>query len=247
MGKTIYDDFILAATSGLIPGYIGDTKFGHNDSIGTTQQTLWDGVGNYVYLDPGVTDKLSITSSNIADVDLVIEVTGQDLNNHEFTEIVTLDGANPTTTPVVTLNNFHRAYRAEVISPRINAGDISLISDAAGTPTLAIITAGEGQTQMALYTVPKGKTLLIHSAVATIQGAKIGTFRAKTRRPGMADFVTKRLYDVAAGPPAPIPVNAMVPEIYDYEVTAITDLSTAGFSVNILTVLIDNDRLIGRR
>ena len=246
MSESLYDKFELATLLGLVPGYIADTKFGSNASIGTVQETIWDGGGLYVYLGPGVSDTLNITSSNIGDVNLVIRITGQDISNVEFAEIVTLDAADPTTTPVTTAGKFHRVYRVEVISPRINLGLISVISNAVGTPSLAFVNIGEGQSQMALYTVPRGKTLLVRSAVATIQGNKIGTFRAKIRSPLMEDFVTKRIYDVSAGPASAIPVSAVIPETFDYEITAVTDLSTAGFSVNLFTVLIDNDILLGR-
>jgi len=246
MAESLYDKFEIATLLGLVPGYIADTKFGRNASIGTVQETIWDGGGLYTYLGHGVSDTLNVTSGSILDVNLVIRITGQDVSNVEFSEMVTLDATNPTTTPVVTIGKFHRVYKAEVISPRINAGLISIISNAVGTPALAFISIGEGRTQMALYTVPRGKTLIIKDAIATIQGSKIGTVRARTRSPLMSGFVTQRVYDISAGVPPRTPINAVIPERHDYELTAVTALSTAGFSVNLFTILIDNDVLIGR-
>ena len=40
-------------------------------------------------------------------------------------------------------------------------------------------------------------------------------------------------------------VQSVVPEKTDYELTAVTDVSSAGISANVLYMLIDNDRVRG--
>jgi hypothetical protein len=64
-------------------------------------------------------------------------------------------------TPVNTVNTYTRIYRMYVNEPcgtdRVNAGDITATAATDGTVT-ACIKAGDGQTLMAIYTIPAGHT-----------------------------------------------------------------------------------------
>lgn len=245
MANSVYDDFPLSVLLGLVPGYYRDTKFGRNAGFGTTQETLWSKGGAYVYLDQGVSDTIGVISDNVADAGLTITVRGMDTNYIEFEEEITLDAVDPVNVPAISARKYHRGYRSEVIGPRINAGNISGISNAAGNPTLIYIDAGEGQTQMLLFTVPADKTCILLQAAATVEATKVVLFRAKTRAPGRP-FITKRPYDGSAGSITSFFVASRIPEKYDYEVTAESNLSTAGASVNVDYLFIDNDKLIGK-
>lgn len=243
MAKTAYDDFISAVALGLVPGYTLDTKFGRNPLVSTTQETIRNLGGTMPYLDPGVSAPLSVVSDNVDDAGKTITLTGLDDSYNPQVVTATLDATDPTTTPVLTDVSFHRFFRAGMI-PQVNTGIITISSTAPGTPVFETIAAGEGQTLMALFTVPSGKTAYIIKAFATIEGTKIATLRAKTRLPG-EDFRTKRIYDLSASLPSDIFVQSAIPEKTDYELTAVTDVPSAGISANVLYMIIDNS-VIGR-
>lgn len=245
MSRTAYDDFLTAVILGLVPGYRADNKFGRNPSIGSTRETVWDAGGLYQYLAPGVSGPVEITSDDIADAGKNIQIIGLNSSYIEQSEILQLDATDPTTTPVTSTLSYHRQFRTIMSIPDINVGNITVTSTAGATPVMSQITAGEGQSLMALFTVPAGKTVYIPKGLATIEGQKIGTIYAQTRTPGN-DFATRRVYDVSAGPPANVFVESVLEEKTDYELRAVTDVSASPISATVFYIVIDNDRLIGK-
>lgn len=125
-------------------------KFGYNSAVGTSFETVWDGNNVYTYIETAGT--AVATSSNAATDDTaVIEVSGLDANYNEVSEQIIVGG-------VAGAVEFYRVFRAVLIShptADTNAGDITITVD---TKDAAIITAGYGQTLMALYTIPAGRT-----------------------------------------------------------------------------------------
>lgn len=132
-------------------------KFGFNSAITTDEETVWDGGGIYSY--PSSAGVATIVSSSTAD-DISgtgaqkITIEGLDANYRVQIVEVEMDGA----TNVATTESFIRVYRAFVSqagSGKVNAGNITI---SIGGAVRAQISADQGQTLMAVYTIPSGFT-----------------------------------------------------------------------------------------
>ena len=132
-------------------------KFGFNAAITTDEETVWDAGGVYSY--PSSAGVATVVSSSTAD-DLVgtgaqkVKIEGLDANYNAQIVEVEMDG----TTNVSTTETFIRVYRAYVSqagSGKVNAGNITI---SIGGSVRAQISANQGQTLMAVYTVPAGFT-----------------------------------------------------------------------------------------
>lgn len=180
-------DFYFDVASGNIPGLSSINKFGHNPAVATGGEDVWSGGGTYAFY-PDTARTMEIVSDSAADSiggvgALTVIVYGLDSNWLEISDTVTMEG----TTEVLLTNKYIRMYRAVVItagSYEINKGDIS-IRDTSDTPIGAYITADDGQTQQAIYTVPAGKSAyFIKGYVAMQNDDKNGedaAFRWKAR------------------------------------------------------------------
>lgn len=130
-------------------------KFGYNTSVGSSYETITDlGTNNL----PTSAAVVSVVSASTADDDgstgaEKVEIQGLDANFNLQTEIVTMNGQSA----VTTTNTFIRVFRMRVTeagSGGVNAGNITASISASD---VARINANEGQTLMAVYTVPAGK------------------------------------------------------------------------------------------
>lgn len=152
-------DFHTEVSKGLVPKHSFIHKFGHNLEIDTNSapETIWSAGGLYVF--PSSADTLKIISSDFDDNGtgttgaLTIKVQGLDANYDAIEEDFTLNGQ----TAVTGNKEFLRVYRAFVTSAgssEYNEGVIT-INNSDDTLTLATIPAEGGQTQMAVYTIPR--------------------------------------------------------------------------------------------
>jgi len=157
--NSIPKDYYLEVAKGNVAGASKVNKFGHNPTA-TSGDDIWGGGGVYVFF-PDTARTMEILSTSALDDEgstgaIQVRVKGLDSNWLEIEETVTMNG----TTPVSLTNKFVRMYRAfvlEVGSAETNEGDITV--EIVGTDTAAIfISADEGQTQHAIYTVPEDKT-----------------------------------------------------------------------------------------
>lgn len=153
----------IQLADGDIEGVSHIEKFGMNLDVDINKETIWDGGGIYTYIETAET--LTATSSDPAD-----NPTGTGANNIEIQGMnqageVVIETINVGAT---TTGEFKRVFRVRVISTGssgVNEGTISVTSDDTST-VLAIIgvdgtginAAGRGQTFMAQYTIPTGKT-----------------------------------------------------------------------------------------
>ncbi len=160
-GSVLSNDPMLDIARGAITGLSKVNKFGRNNDIdtGTTPEDIWSHGGEWVA--PTAARVHTITSDDSADTSggtglRTINITGLNSDWEEINENVTLNG----TTGVGTANAYVRIYRMYGLtagSTGTNEGDIIATAAVDGTVT-AEIPAGKGQTLMALYTVPAGKT-----------------------------------------------------------------------------------------
>lgn len=152
-------DFYTEVSKGLVPKHSLVHKFGHNLDIDTTSdpETMWSAGGLYSF--PSSADTLKIVSNDVDDNGtgttgaLTITVQGLDTNYDVISEDFTLNGQ----AAVTGSKQFLRVYRAFVTSAgssEHNEGVIT-INNSDDSLTLATIPAEHGQTQMAIYTIPR--------------------------------------------------------------------------------------------
>lgn len=130
-------------------------KFGYNSAVGTSYETITDLGNNNLPTSAAV---VSVVSASSADDEgstgaEKVEIQGLDANYNPQIEEVTMNG----TSAVTTTNTFIRVFRMRVTQAgtgEINAGNITA---SIGGSDVARILADQGQTLMAVYTVPKGK------------------------------------------------------------------------------------------
>lgn len=132
-------------------GLIVDTshinKFGFTGSDANGTATVWDNNGTTAIYPYPAAGTVTVTSSNaVADDGKVVEVQGLDANYNELVEELVVGGAGSSTP-------FLRVFRARMVEST-NTGKISMTQ---GATVAAAILAGNGQTLMAVYTVPAGK------------------------------------------------------------------------------------------
>lgn len=188
-GRFASDDisnFYLEAARGRIDGVRVVHKFGLAESIDTADGVvdIWDGVAAdvggkitpYNWIDDGAID-LQISSSSALDVGTEISGQGLDANWDLAEGSVILNGQTPV--PIGLQRN--RIFRAFNSGPTEHAGVI-YVSDLGTATTLGIpddsskvrliIHPESQQTQMALYTVPRGHEMYITHGWANV--ARVG-------------------------------------------------------------------------
>ena len=160
-GSTVGDiPFYLAVQQGKVPGYSMINKFGYNSSIGSGAfETIWETGNNYPWQSSAVTvDVVSDdTNDDVAGTGArTLRIQGLDGSYNLAEETVDMDG----TTTVTTTQTFLRVFRMSVEtagSSGNNEGTIT-VTYTGGSDVAATISAGNGQTLMALYTIPAGYT-----------------------------------------------------------------------------------------
>ena len=183
-------DFYLSVAKGDFTGYSNVSKFGINSTVGSGGfESIWEGSNAYPW--PTAAATLSVVSASANDASggtgaRTVEIQGLDSSWNLLTETITMNGL----TPVVTTGSFLRVFRARVVtagSLKSNAAEITMSS---GGTTLAYITydtIGMGQTLMALYTIPNGKTGYIINLNVSSSKDSEHRFRFMTRDNAVTD------------------------------------------------------------
>jgi len=160
-------DVNLLIPYGCYEGISCINKFGRNSAVasGGTEE-IWDGSAAYVFPATALMTKLSQTVNQAALTSDVVEIQGLDANWELVTQDVALDGTNTTTavdlgTPLI------RAFRMEVQTNVVTDSPIRLHNDAENQD-YAIISVGNNQTLMAIYTVPAGKRAYLTRYYASV-------------------------------------------------------------------------------
>ena len=176
-------EFTLAVNMGLVPGWEpGLDKFGMNPLVApsTDPEDLWEGGGMYNFSDDGVSDIDTLSSSDVSDVGQLIKIRGilsSDISiqgekigwsiTNGQNKVLIFDNQNLTGDPI----KFWRVSRKENEANAGGelAGSLYCYVDGAitaGVPDVAstirsIILNGNNQTQMTIFTVPRGKVGLL--------------------------------------------------------------------------------------
>lgn len=179
-------DYHTEIARGNVAGQSSIFKFGRSEAITSTESVIWDGGGDYTFLDNA--EKMTIVSTSTDDTfggsgawNLLIQ--GLDENYTEITEVINLSG----TTEVNTTQEFLRLNRMLVINSGTNSPTTDAnqgIVSATGSETSILqaqIKVNNGQTLMAIFTTPAGKTGYVTGlSLSTGQGKQV-FYRAKIR------------------------------------------------------------------
>lgn len=199
MGRSQYfEDQRVQISDGVMLNVDAINKFGYNESVGSSYEVVSD-LGSAHY--PTSAATVSIVSASTADTAAgtgarTVEIQGLDGNYEELTEVVTMNG----TAAVSTTASFIRVFRMRVVtagSGETNAGNITATIGS----NVARILAGQGQTLMAIYTVPKGKTAFFMKFQGSISKSQEGAFQLRSRVPfaaGNGAFNVKGLWGTFA-------------------------------------------------
>lgn len=161
-GALQVEDRMLSIAEGDVTGHSLMLKFGRNPDIdAAAAEDVWEGGGNYTF--DTTAQSLEILSSD-ADDDgdpagtgaRTVTVIGLDADYLPKTETVTMNG----TTAVALSGTWMRVHRCSVTtagSSEVNEGTLT-VRIAGGGATRLVVGIGNGQTLMAVYTIPAGKT-----------------------------------------------------------------------------------------
>ena len=214
------EEFPLNVSRGKVRGASVVHKFGAVDSMATnTTGTIWD-IDDTLYPWSVFNTAGVIVCQPVDPLDNnhVVRVEGLDANYEEVSEDFIVSSAAITPGTVL----FKRVYRAYVTDDSgTNVADITFTKD--GTNVLRI-SAGKGQTLMAIYTVTAGCTAYIKQIACSAQAGADATVDVKVRNTSGVERVQASFEVVGNGGPY---INQFyyplrVPEKTDIEFRATT-------------------------
>ena len=170
-------------------------KFGAVPAMSqNTTGTIWD-VNDTVYpwASWATAGTLTVDRASASDADKVIFIQGLDADYHLVSDTVTLTNATGNASTV----SFIRVFRAHMTNgSATNVGNVSIKK---GGTTVAQITAGKGQTLMAVYTIPAGYTGYLIKGVCTVQAGADATGDMFVRYFGQQAFRVGHTFEVSGG------------------------------------------------
>lgn len=219
----------IPIASGDVEGYSHINKFGYNDAIGASLETIWDQGGLYSYASTAGT--LTVTSSS-TDSGLSVEVQGLDSDYLPLTETIVASSGG-----TVGTEEFNRVFRALVVSDAdsTNADDITITGD---SKTLAKILEGNGQTLMSIYTVPANKTAYFMKFQGSVDAQNAAGKYKLMVRPYGSSFNIKGQFGSAGGNPITYdyPVPLVFTEKSDIEIRATSGNNGVGSIFDLILV-----------
>ena len=224
--------FELAVARGLVPGHSVMHKFGKvNPSTVDTLYDMWTGVSaaNPLYTFCTTASKMKVSSSSVNDVaagtgSCCVNISGLDANYKEINEDINITGQ----TPVETVNAFIRVFRVYSTDAGVleaNDGTIyvyetseaSVIAGVPQTETLirARIEALAGQSEMAIFTVPAGKTAYLNEVVISVsnKAARYTDVNMSMKIYGNGGF--RRIYSVAFEAAGTTNIHPTIPGVFN--------------------------------
>ena len=166
-----------------------------------------------------------------------VEIQGLDVNYNVITETVTISGFSVTTT-----NTFYRVYRA-IYANTADIANSKRILLRMSTTTVGKILENVGQTLMAVYTIPAGKTGHIMRLDVTAQGTSTGSFKLYVREGGTGNFGVKHIAEVnGVGGPYQLtyPIPQSFPEKTDIDARMHTFSNNGRYTCTFDVLLTDN-------
>jgi hypothetical protein len=155
--------FELNVSAGIMTEMANVHKFGAVVSTSATYDTVWSEAGVYEF--PETAGTITVVSTSTQDKSVgtgasSIVVQGLDSNYDEVQETILLNGTANVSGSV----NFLRTHRAFVDYGNTNVGNITV---SIGSTVTCAIAPDMGQSQVAFYTVPAGKSAFLKQFTAT--------------------------------------------------------------------------------
>lgn len=227
-------------------------KFGRNpDVAAATEEDIWSAGGAYTGFLTAASAVRIKTGGNAADDSAgagarKVLIVGLDENWTQAQEEVTTAGTSASSPTSTTFIRVFRAYVTDAGAyGAANTGDVTI--ETTGGAVVALIAAGRGQTQLAVYTVPAGKTAYCRRTGASVDGAKATTVYYYQRRNAdvvAAPFTGKRLWKAYEGLSGPIESEfssyPSFPAKTDIWAAAVGPAGGAGVSASFDLVLVDD-------
>jgi len=142
---------------GAITGTSQVNKFGRNSDIAIgVEEEIWDGSAAYVFPATALMTSMSQTTNQALMTGETIEIQGLDANWNMVVQNVDLNASN-TTTAVTLTTPLIRCFRMKVLSSVVIDSPVR-VHNVGESTDYAVISIGANQTEMAIYTVPAGKT-----------------------------------------------------------------------------------------
>ena len=164
-----HEPFELQVAQGQIAFHEHIYKFGQNQAVGNSVETIWEEGGLYVY--PPSATTMTVSSSDANDTSAgtgarTIQISGLDGSYNEVSETIIMNGQ----TPVTTSNTYLRVNRALVLTAGSGGANAGIIYVGTGTVTAGVpvnkytTINGDGlnQSLQAFWTVPAGYTAYIY-------------------------------------------------------------------------------------
>lgn len=207
-GKYVYtSDVELDIAAGRVPSLSFVEKFGENPEIDTSGDLaapadIWSYGGLYNFSTTADID--TISSSDAGDTQEMV-VEGLDSNWEQVTQTATLDGQNKVTlsTPLIRCSRVYNGNSSET------SGDVYVYVDGTVTGGIpdtaadvrALVKAEAQQTEMAIYTIPAGKTGYFLGGYVALSGKSNvnAVFTSRLRLDGGVFRVVSRIACLATG------------------------------------------------
>ena len=167
-------------------------KFGAVPAMSQNETgTIWDvNDTEYPWSSFSSAGTLSVPAVNASDNGKAIRIIGLNASYDEIQEDVTVSSSEAT----ATTSSFIRVFRAFVTNG--SATNVANINVQKGGTTVLRITAGKGQTLMAIYTVPAGYSAYILKGAATCQDGADATGDMFVRYFGESAFRVGHSFEV---------------------------------------------------
>jgi len=238
--RHLYEHDRLAIAKGEVNGHSGVHKFGAVPAMSQNQSgTIWDiNDTNYPWSSLTSASILTVPAVNASDNGKEIIVIGLGADYAEQSEVISVSSAGP----VTTTKSFLRVYRAYMYNgSSTNIADINI--QVSGT-TVARISAGKGQTLMAVYTVPAGYTAYITKGVCSCQAGADATGDMYVRYGGQSAFRIGHSFEVSGSGGQYIydfDVPVAIPEKSDIDVRARVRSNNARITAAFDLILMRNE------
>ena len=232
------EDEKIKVSRGMVKGASFIHKFGAVPSLATnTTGTVWD-KNDTIYPWSALTTAgiVNVDSSSASDVGKSVTVVGLDENYNQISETIVLASQTNNNSS----NSFIRVFRSFVSDGETNVGQISIQRN---TTDVAVISAGYGQTLMAVYTVPAGYTGYLYKGTCSAQSGADGTGNMFVRYFGQSSFRIGHSFEVSGSGGQyiydfsfPIPI----PEKSDIDVRITTRSNNGRYTASFDLLLVQN-------